>query len=123
MYLIRKEQAPVFTLGGLTVNGLASPKRGASETCVWRIELAPKTAGVAHRVTREEVFVGVAGEAVVTIAGTDHRLGAGDAVIVPADTLFALANHSEQPFEAIAALPVGGKAVTDGAPFSPPWVE
>jgi len=123
MNLIRKAEAPIFTLGGLTVTGLASPKRGAAETCVWRIELAPSTPGVSHTVTKEEIFVGVRGRAVVTVDGAAHVLGPGDAVIVPPDTPFSLANDEAEPFEAFVTFPVGGKAVTDAAPFTPPWAE
>lgn len=123
MNIIRNAEAPVFTLPGLTVTGLASPRRGASETCVWRIQLAPGTPGVPHKVTREEIFVGVGGQAVVTLDGVEHVLGAGDAVIVPPDTLFSLANRSTEPFEAVVSFPVGGKAVTNADPFTPPWAE
>ena len=123
MTVIRKAEAPVFTLPGLTVTGLASPSRGASETCVWRVQLAPATPGVPHRVTREEIFVAVSGRAVVTLAGKEHELGPGDAVVVPSDTIFSLANRSTEPFEAVVSFPVGGKAITDAAPFTPPWAE
>jgi hypothetical protein len=33
--------APTFTAPGLTVTGLAAPSRGATETRVWRLTLAP----------------------------------------------------------------------------------
>jgi quercetin dioxygenase-like cupin family protein len=123
MRIVRKAEAPVFNVPGLTVTGLASPSRGAAETCVWRIAVAPGTPGFPHAVTREEIFVGLSGRAVVTVAGKEHALGAGDAIIVPKDTVFALANTSNEPFEAMVALPVGGKAVADGPPFTPPWAE
>jgi mannose-6-phosphate isomerase-like protein (cupin superfamily) len=123
MKLIRSSEAPIFTMGGITVTGLASPKRGAAETCVWRLAVAPSTPGLPHRVTREEIFVGLAGTAVVTIDGVEHALGAGDAIIVPANTLFSLANEATEPFEAMVSLPVGGKAITKEATFIPPWAE
>jgi len=123
MNLIRNTEAPVFTMGGITVTGLASPKRGAAETCVWRLVVAPSTPGLPHSVTREEIFVGLSGAAVVTIDGVEHALGAGDAIIVPANTLFALANKTTEPFEAMVSFPVGGKAITKDATFTPPWAE
>lgn len=123
MNLIRSAEAPVFTLPGLTVTGLASPRRGATETCVWRVQLAPGTAGVPHQVTREEIFVGVKGGAVVSLDGIERALGPGDAVIVPPHTPFSLANRSSEPFEAVVSFPVGGKAVTNAEPFTPPWAE
>lgn len=123
MKLIRREEAAVFTLPGLTVTGLASPRRGAAETCVWRIAVAPGAPGVPHRVTREEIFVALSGHAVVTIEGAQHELHAGDAIVVPPHTLFALANPSPEPFEAMVSFPVGGRAVTDDGTFCPPWAE
>jgi hypothetical protein len=69
MPIIRHADAPHFALPGLTVRGLAAPSRGASETCVWRIALAPGTPGFLHTVTREEVFVATAGVDEVTLGG------------------------------------------------------
>ncbi len=110
MPIVRESDAPRFQLPGLTVRGLASPRRGAAETCVWRIQLAPGAPAVPHSCTREEVFVATAG-------------GAGDALIVPSGVLFALGNPTAEPFEAIVTLPVGGQAVTAEATFTPPWAE
>lgn len=123
MTIIRKEEAPVFTLHGLRVTGLASPRRGARETCVWRVQLAPGSPGVPHQVTREETFVALAGRAVVTMAGQEHALEPGDALVVPAHTEFAIANPAAEPFEAMVAFPVGGQAVTEQGAFTPPWAE
>ena len=41
MPIIRHEESPRFELPHLVVQGLASPRRGAAETCVWRLSLAP----------------------------------------------------------------------------------
>ena len=63
------------------------------------------------------------GNGVATLGGTEHPLEAGDALVVPAGEPFALANPGTEPFEAIAALPVGGKArMATGDAFVPPWV-
>ena len=38
--------------------------------------------------------------------------------------MFDLANPYEEPFEAVAVMPVGGRATIPGeAPFVPPWAE
>jgi len=56
------------------------------------------------------------------LRGVEHRLNSGDSLIVPAFTEFSLANPNSDAFEAIAVLPVGGRAILeDGAPFAPPW--
>jgi len=122
MLLVKSSLAPAFDIPGLRIVGLAAPSRGAAETCVWRITLAPRTPGTAHSVDREEIFVGLSGEARVEVGGEGAVLGAGDAVVIPAGQSFSLANPGAEPFMALVVLPVGGKAVLpDGEPFSPPW--
>ncbi len=123
MTIIRDADAPCFELPGLTVRGLASPRRGARETSVWRIALAPGTPGTPHAVTREEVFVATAGTALVTLAGGTSELRAGDALVVPAGVPFSLSNPAGEPFEAIVSFPVGGQAVVGDGTFTPPWAE
>ncbi|HMG24188.1 MAG TPA: cupin domain-containing protein [Kofleriaceae bacterium] len=122
MSVIQSSSAPRFTLPGLTVTGLAAPSRGARETCVWRLALAAHTPGTVHTVDREEIFVVLAGRAVATLDGDTLELTPGDALIVPAQRAFSLANPHPEVFEAIAVLPVGGlAAMPAGAPFAPPW--
>lgn len=123
MPIIRKSDAPHFDLPNLSVRGLASPKRGAKETCVWHLSLSPGAEGFPHSVTREEVFVATAGNAVATLDGKTHELHEGDALVVPSGVEFALANRSSGVFEAVVSLPVGGKAVTPDGEITPPWTE
>jgi mannose-6-phosphate isomerase-like protein (cupin superfamily) len=120
--MIHGAEAPQFTLPGVTFIGLASPSRGAKENAVWRLIMAPGVAPLPHRLTREEIFVATAGSAVATIAGEFHALAAGDSIVVPAGTEFALATPGGEAFEAVVILPVGGQAMMgDEAPFTPPW--
>jgi quercetin dioxygenase-like cupin family protein len=122
MPVIKSASAPTFDLPGLHVTGLAAPSRGCRETSVWRLALAPGTAGTVHTVDREEVFVLIAGRALAQLGGESVALAAGDALVVPANVPFALANPHAEPCEAIAALPVGGCATLPGGePFAPPW--
>jgi quercetin dioxygenase-like cupin family protein len=122
MLHIKAATAPTFELPGLTVLGLAAPSRGCAETCVWRITIAPGTPGTPHAVDREEIFVGLAGEARLDLDGEANVLAAGDALVIPAGRSFSLSNPGAEPFVALAVLPVGGRAVMpDGACFSPPW--
>jgi mannose-6-phosphate isomerase-like protein (cupin superfamily) len=120
--LIPAETAPRFEMHGAQFTGLAAPSRGARESAVWRVRLAAGTTPVTHRLTREEVFVALSGTARVTLDGETFDFPGGAALIVPADTDFALSNAIEEPFEAVVVLPVGGMAqVGDAAPFTPPW--
>lgn len=56
------------------------------------------------------------------VGGETVALGSGDALVVPANVPFAIANPFGEPFEAICALPVGGRATLPGGEaFTPPW--
>jgi mannose-6-phosphate isomerase-like protein (cupin superfamily) len=124
MSVVLPSETSTFAIPGVTFTGLAAPSRGARENAVWRVRMLPGTPPNPHRLTREEVIVAVSGNARVSIAGIESDLPEGCAVIVPADTDFALFNPGDVPFEAIAVLPVGGKAVLpDAPPFTPPWAE
>lgn len=121
MTIVQGATAPVFNVGGTRFTGLASPSRGARETGAWRVRMAPGTEPVFHHLTREEILVAISGRARVHIDGKAQDLAAGDCAIVSAGTEFALSNPHDEPFEAVAVLPVGGAAVVDGKSFNPPW--
>jgi mannose-6-phosphate isomerase-like protein (cupin superfamily) len=124
MPLIRSSHAPAFDVPGLQVIGLAAPSRGATETCVWRITVAPGTPGTTHSVDREEIFVGLSGEARAELGGNSTTLTPGDTLVVPAGESFALGNPGVEPFTALVVLPVGAKAAMPGGePFAPPWTQ
>lgn len=124
MPLILSSNTPVFDLPFLSVIGLAAPRQGARETCVWRLTLAPGAPGVPHSVDREEIFVALEGQAHMRTSEHDTVVGPGDTFIVPAGEEFSLSNPGSEPFVAVAVLPVGGKAVMPGGDaFSPPWTE
>ncbi len=127
MPVIAGIDAPTFTLADTVFTGLATPSRGAVENAVWRVRLTSSTPGALHTLDREEVLVAVRGAAVATLAGTEHAVAAGDAILVPAGVPFALRcaqpeDGSSPEFEAVAVLPVGGRAcLVGGEPFTPPW--
>ena len=124
MPILAAPSAPKFEVPFLEVTGLAAPSRGARESCVWRLSLAPGAPGTVHSMDREEIFVALAGRARVSLDGRSHELGPGDTLIVPAGQAFALENPGPEPFEALAVLPVGGRAcLPAGEPFAPPWTE
>src|SRR3954452_16469852 len=70
-------------VGGARFTSLATPSRGSSDTSVWRVEIAPGTPGTPHQVTREEVFVVLAGRAEVRLGDTVSSAGPGDAIVEP----------------------------------------
>jgi len=119
--LIKAVEGPVFALPGVQFTGLASPSRGAAETSVWVVEIAPGTDGAPHRLTREEIIVVIAGCARATLAGIDYELTPGSGFIVPPETEFSLANPYDAAFRAVAVLPVGGEARIGDETFVPAW--
>lgn len=123
MAVIQGSSAPAFAVPHVTALGLAAPSRGASETCAWRFTFAPGApTDTTHMVDREEIFVVLSGGVTARLEGTEHLLVAGDALIVPPHTPFALGNPNDEPAELVAVLPVGGQAIMqDMEPFVPPW--
>jgi mannose-6-phosphate isomerase-like protein (cupin superfamily) len=123
MKLIKRTQAPVFDAAGTTVTAYAAPSRGASELSLWQIELAPGSTSPLHHMDCEEVFLGLDGHAVAAIDGTEHPLGSGDCLILPAGTDFTLHVPGNEPFRALACIRAGGQATLapDGPTFPPPW--
>jgi mannose-6-phosphate isomerase-like protein (cupin superfamily) len=123
MHIIKRTAAPTFDAAGTTVTAYAAPSRGSAEVSLWQIELAPGSTSPRHHMDREEVFLGVEGHAVAEVDGTEHDLGAGDCLILPAGTDFTLRVPGQQPYRALACVPAGAQATmaADGATFVPPW--
>jgi quercetin dioxygenase-like cupin family protein len=120
--LITADDAPHFGQDGFAMVGLAAPSRGCATVSAWRLTAAPGAASPTHRLTKDEVFVVLRGEVTATIGGEQVAVRAGDALSVPPGIDFALANHGDEPFEAVACMAAGGQAqIGDGAPFTPPW--
>jgi mannose-6-phosphate isomerase-like protein (cupin superfamily) len=111
-------------IGTARFTSLATPTRGSRETSVWRVEIAPRTPATPHSLTREEVFVVLDGEAAVDIDGMRACARPGDAIVVPAEVEFALANEGEAPLRLLCCMPVGGQGrMHGGEPFTPPWAQ
>lgn len=124
MPVIAAPPAPTHDIGTARFTSLATPSRGSTDTSVWRVELAPGAPATPHRLTREEVFVVLAGRAAVRIDGRPAHAGVGDAIVVPAGVPFELAADGDEPLRALCVLPVGGQAQLDGGePFTPPWAQ
>jgi quercetin dioxygenase-like cupin family protein len=121
MPIIPADDAPTFDMPGVHFTGLAAPSRGARETSVWLLAVDPRSPGVPHSVTREEIFVATAGRGEFHLDGQAHQLAPGDAAIVPPNVEFSVANPHDEPFHAVVVLPVGGEAVTSDGAFTPPW--
>lgn len=126
MTIIKAAEAPVFDAPGSTFKAYAAPSRGADQVSLWSVELAPGSTSPLHHMDCEEIFFGLAGRAVATVAGQPHTLEAGDCLILPAGTDFTLhVADTDEPFRAIACMPAGGQAtmVPEGITIAPPWAQ
>ena len=116
-------EAVAHELHGATFHSYVAPASGSRELCAWRLEVAAGTAGVEHRVSREEVVLLVSGRLTVTVDGVTSTLSAGDVVFVPAGASFRVDNTSGAPAGAWVTTSVGLQAtMPDGTSISPPWV-
>jgi quercetin dioxygenase-like cupin family protein len=116
---------PTHELGTTRFTSLATPSRGSTETSVWVVEIAPHTPPTPHALTREEIFVVLAGMAAVSIDGIPSTAHLGDAIVVPPRTQFELSNAADdEVLRLLCCMPVGGQGmVGDGDPFTPPWTQ
>lgn len=122
MPVLPRPSAPTHELPGAKFTSLATPSMGSADTAVWEVRLAPGHPPTPHELTRQEVFVIISGTGRATIAGGDLSLSAGDVLVVPSETPFAIQATGEHDLVALCCLPVGGQAVIDDAePFTPPW--
>ena len=124
MPVIQAPAVPTHSLGGTSFTSLATPSRGSTDVSLWRVAIAPGTAPTPHSLTREEIFVVLAGTAEVIIDGSQATAEAGDAIVVPPETQFSLRNADDEPLELLCCLPIGGQArLKDGSLFTPPWAQ
>lgn len=122
MPVITPPAAPTHDVGGARFTSLATPSTGSSQTSVWQVELDPATPATPHRLTREEVFVVLAGRAELRIDGRAAAAGPGEVIIVPVGVRFELTAGGPEPLRALCVMPVDGQAQLEGGePFTPPW--
>ena len=123
MTVIRQQDAVAHRLHGAAFHSFVAPSSGSGELCAWRLEVAPGTPGVPHRVNREEVLLVLTGELTATVDGVGTQVRPGDVVFVPAGATFGLDNASGAPATAWVTTTVGLEAtLADGSSISPPWV-
>ena len=109
-------EAEQVVAGSPTTGHLVLDDDGERTVGVWEM-----TVGAMRDVEADEVFVVLAGRASGSLAGIESVARAGDAIVVPPDTDFALATAGSEELQLVCCLPVGGEAVTPDATFTPPW--
>jgi quercetin dioxygenase-like cupin family protein len=124
MPVIAAPPTPTHDIGTARFTSLATPSLGTTETSVWSVEIAPNAPATPHALTREEIFVVMAGTASVTIDGVTSTARVGDAIVVPAMTPFELSNATDSELRLLCCMPVGGQGIIgDDDPFTPPWTQ
>ncbi|MDA0566654.1 cupin domain-containing protein [Streptomonospora sp. S1-112] len=116
--------APAVTTPNAVMTGLAAPSRGSAELSTWRVRMEAGSAGPEHSIDREQVWTVTSGSMEVTSAGRTETVAAGQAVVLPADTVRRVRAGAE-PVEALVAMPVGGRAFVPGSSEARPlpWAE
>ncbi|MGW4243894.1 cupin domain-containing protein [Nocardia sp. NPDC004722] len=123
MPVIHAADTESHEMHGSRFTPLIRPSMGSGELCLWRLEIAPGTTGVAHRIHREEAFVVLSGGITITIAGESAVLTAGDAAVAPAGSTIRLDNPAADPAVVLVNAPVGFTGeLLDGTVITPPWV-
>ena len=87
MPIERAADHPTFELGGNAITSLAAPARGSDETALFRIDLPAGGALPAHHHDHFDVFTVTAGSATMHIGEDEGPVVAGDAVVVPPETV------------------------------------
>ena len=122
MAVLPAGEATTHELFGVRFTGLASPTRGSTELMAWQTEIPPGTPATPHQVTREELVVILAGRAQVRCGDEVTEAAAGDVVVVPPDTDFALDNTGDEPLRVLACMPIAGQARIAGEAQTLPWM-
>jgi quercetin dioxygenase-like cupin family protein len=122
MPVIHASEAVVHEMHGARFTAYATPSSGSKELCAWQLEVSGGSRGVAHTVTREEVFFLMKGAVSITIDGQVSRLAPGDAAVIPAGSTLGVDNDAEETASVWVATSVGLEAVlADGTRITPPW--
>jgi quercetin dioxygenase-like cupin family protein len=122
MSVIEEEQTVVHELHGARFSSYVAPSRGSTQLCAWRVAVEPGVPGQEHRVSREEVFLVLAGTPTLTLDGTATVLEPGQVAFAAVGTRIRLANHGRTEAALWVSTSVGLEAeLPDGSTVRPPW--
>lgn len=117
--------AQTFEVHGVTFRSYASSAAGAAQLGAWCAEFGPRTIGVPHRMSHEEVLYVLEGRLDVEIDGEQFIATAGDCVLVPAGARFRIDNDTDAAARAWATTTLGMTATIEptGDHMAPPWAQ
>ncbi|MFI2434007.1 cupin domain-containing protein [Streptomyces sp. NPDC018693] len=122
MPVIRSSEAMTHAIHGARFVSYATPRTGSTELCAWRGEIPAGTKAPVHTVNREEIFHLLVGELLITLDGENHRITAGDTVIVTPGTPFGVENPTDHTALSWVTTSIGLEAeLADGTRITPPW--
>lgn len=119
----RAADHPTFEIGGNAVTSLAAPQRGSDESALFRIDLPAGGGLPPHRHDHFDVFTVTTGTGTMHLDDEATEIVAGDAVVVPPDTVHWLEAGADGASIVVTMLP-GTKLIRedDGSVTVPPWV-
>jgi quercetin dioxygenase-like cupin family protein len=123
MPIERAADHPTFELGGNAITSLAAPARGSDESALFRIDLPAGGALPPHHHDHFDVFTVTAGSATIHIGEEANEVVAGDAVVVPPETVHWLEAGADGASLVVTML-AHTKLIRedDGSVVVPPWV-
>lgn len=115
--------AVVHLLHGSRFSSYVAPSRGSGELCAWRLDVPAGSLGAAHRVSREEVLLVLAGRLLLSLDGDRTQVDAGDVIAVPAGSELRI-DGGDADAAAWVTTTIGLEATTsDGQRLRPPWTQ
>ncbi|WP_251092759.1 cupin domain-containing protein [Streptomyces sp. Caat 7-52] len=122
MPVVRSSEAVTHEIHGARFVSYATPLTGSKELCAWRGEIPAGTKAPAHTVSREEIFLLLVGELLMTLDGRTERISAGDTVIVNPGSTLAVENPTDHTAISWVTTSTGLEAqLADGTRITPPW--
>ncbi|MGZ4114892.1 MAG: cupin domain-containing protein [Actinomycetota bacterium] len=124
MPVIRRDQAPMFELGGVRVRGGASPSRGADEVLLFRVILENDAAMPRHTHDHDEVYQVVSGSVTAVIGDESFEVTEGDTVVIPAGAQHEAFVDGGRRTEFVSSMLKGTVMIRpNGERVAPPWTE
>jgi mannose-6-phosphate isomerase-like protein (cupin superfamily) len=97
MQVIRQDELPFSVIA----RELVGADHGGLGLCILFVDAPPGAGPRLHRHPYEEVFIVQEGEGLFVAGEEERRAGAGDVVVVPADTAHRFVNCGEGPLRQI----------------------
>ncbi|MFI0966913.1 cupin domain-containing protein [Streptomyces sp. NPDC021080] len=122
MPVVRSSEAVTHEVHGARFVSYAAPRSGSKELCAWRAEIPAGHRAPVHTVNREEIFLLLSGELLVTLDGHTERITAGDTVIITPGATLGIENPTRESALSWVTTSIGLQAeLADGSTLTPPW--